>query len=168
MDELVGSNLDKANPSTADFERFSNSHPDSSISVSRETMLDTDHVTTADVGEAGPVDDANDSSSDNISDRAWQHAERKSLPFLEGMLPLNAPVQAATLYFPTVRYRNRRVPGYNLPHLLGRQMAADLIKDTVFRDVTYVALTMHRGLLDTHYMLQKLQAYLAEGKNIKV
>lgn len=104
------------------------------------------------------------STTQVIAEGPWEHAERKSLPFLEGIRPLPSLPKPATIYYPTVRYRNRRVAAYNLPHLLGDEMTANIFKGTVFEDLTYVTLTMSRSLRDTQIMLLKLHAYQGESK----
>ena len=92
----------------------------------------------------------------------WSRDENTS--FIGQLHPLPPPMHPRILYFPTLRYRNRRVAAYNLPELLGEENARKLVENTVFRDSTYVTVTAMDGTVNFQMMLLKLQAYLAGEK----
>ena len=93
---------------------------------------------------------------------AWSEDENKT--FYGGVKVLPPMSPSLGLYFPTVRYRNRRVPIYSLPQLLGEEMAGELLKPSVFRDCKYAVMTVSLGTVDPQIWLMKLQAYLATSK----
>lgn len=88
--------------------------------------------------------------------------ERKS--FLKGVQHLPPPLQPSSIYYPTVRYRDRRVAVYSLGHLLDPDCVADLVRGTVFERSVFVVMCQHLSLIDLQLWLLKLQSYLAKSK----
>lgn len=96
----------------------------------------------------------------------WTEIELpKQTPYLMGIRPLPPPARPSDLYFPTIRYRNTRIPLYSLPQLLGDEICRRLLEDSVFKDTEYLAIQHNRGLLTVHQLLTKLQAYVATTKD---
>ncbi|KAI9670253.1 MAG: hypothetical protein M1831_006467 [Alyxoria varia] len=102
------------------------------------------------------------SKTHKFRDGPWKEKESKS--FLGNVHPLPSPSKPPSIYYPTMRYRNRRVPLYSLPQLLGEQNTNKLIRETVFKDIDYIAVTSHSGSVEPQIWLMKLQTYLAGSK----
>ena len=102
------------------------------------------------------------SKTHKFHDGPWRESENKS--FLGNVHPLPSPSQPPSIYHPTMRYRNRRVPLYSLPQLLGEENTDKLIRETVFKHIDYIAVTSHSGSVELQMWLMKLQTYLAGSK----
>jgi len=96
----------------------------------------------------------------------WLADERKT--FLADLLPLPPPIKPATLYFPTLHYRNRRVPLYSLPVLLGEKATRKLLEGTVFAESEWLTVTSSTSTIQPQLWLGKLAAYVAERKGSSV
>ena len=96
----------------------------------------------------------------------WLADERKT--FLADLLPLPPPIKPATLYFPTLHYRNRRVPLYSLPVLLGEKATRKLLEGTVFAESEWLTITSSTSTIQPQLWLGKLAAYVAERKGSSV
>lgn len=88
----------------------------------------------------------------------------ESKVFLQGVQVLPPPEVPSKTYYPTFRYRNRRVAVYSLPDLLGADRLAELVKDTAFRNSSFVAMAQALGAVDLQMWLLKLQSYLGKTK----
>ncbi|KAB8532581.1 hypothetical protein FH972_025526 [Carpinus fangiana] len=95
-------------------------------------------------------------------EEAWQ-TEAKT--HLHDLRPLSPVVEDVDARFPTLWYRNRRVPLYDLPQLLGGQEAVrTLVAGTSFVDSEWVTLSSNLGSLQLLQLLFRLHAYLAYGQ----
>lgn len=93
----------------------------------------------------------------------WSHAENAS--FIGDLHPLPPPKRPLTLYYPTLRYRNRRVAAYNLAFLLGgEERVREVLGGTVFEGCKYVVVRMDGGTVELAVGLLRLQSYLAGEK----
>lgn len=86
-------------------------------------------------------------------------------PFLKHIHVPAPPASPAQIYFPTLPYRNRRVAAYNMQHLLGDEILADLLKCTVFEKVEVVAVTSNIATVGLQVWLLKLAAFLGASKS---
>lgn len=78
--------------------------------------------------------------------------------------PLPPPRKPSTLYFPTLRYRNRRVPIYSTHNLLGEKINAELLEGTAFAGKEHMVLRRNPRTVNVQVYLLQLQAYLAREK----
>ena len=104
------------------------------------------------------------SRTENVVTDHWSRDDARRAPFLGHVYPLPSPHLPSTYYFPTMRYRKRRVPIYDLSYLMGEKALGQLIRGTPFENVELVAVKQQGGSAPALMWLLKLQAYLAKAK----
>jgi hypothetical protein len=72
----------------------------------------------------------------------------------------NPKVTDPPLQYPTLPYRDKRIPVYSLKDLLGEGRTTDLLKETVFEDSRYLVVKEGRLTANAQMALMKLQGYL--------
>lgn len=107
----------------------------------------------------------NRAAKNRLRDGHWKERQPRTEPHLIGLRVPAPPAERATIYFPTLPYRNRRVAAYHLPSLLGEEYTTKLLKDTVFRDSEHMAVTSTVMTVGVQVWLLKLAAYIGKGKD---
>lgn len=95
----------------------------------------------------------------------WTSTVNRSLHAQTHALP--PPLRPILSKYPTLLFRNRSVPIYNLPQLVGEEKTLALVKGTVFEGSRYVALGIGKGTVSAHVWLLRLQMYLAGERSYK-
>jgi hypothetical protein len=73
---------------------------------------------------------------------------------------LNPELRNPALEFPTVPYRDKRIPLYCLVDMLGNEKTTELLKDTVFEKSSYLVVKQGRLTAGAQMALMRLQGYL--------
>lgn len=151
------------------------SAPNSSPETSSEQDVDgaevEAEVDTADSQQPSSTPDEDRHANDKLGSATWQsydsafkRDEEMRTPWMAGLGPLPPPSHPFTVYYPTVRYRNGRIPLYDLPRLLGDDIMSALLENSVFKDVEYVVVANAKGTLDALTQLIRLHTYIGLTK----
>jgi hypothetical protein len=73
---------------------------------------------------------------------------------------LNPAIRSPPLEYPTIQYRDTRIPLYNLEELLGEEKTKELLEDTIFKKSEYLVVKEGRLTAGAQMALMKLQGYL--------